>query len=171
MNRERTMDLVIIAAVADNGVIGHNGELPWHYPQDLKHFRAETIGSPVIMGRKTFESIEKRLGQPLPERKNIVLTRNGVSSDQERVIEVGSIDEALEEAKNESKEQAYVIGGRSTYEEFLNRGIVDYLLITHIPRKYNGDTQWPGPDFSELDCIDCRNISEALVVSKYRINP
>jgi len=164
------MDLVIIAAVADNDVIGDNGELPWHYPEDLEHFRDETTGCPVIMGRKTFESIEKRLGQALPERKNIVLTHNGVSSDQKRVVEVGGIDEALGKAKNEGKKQAYVIGGRSIYDQFLNRGIVDRLLITHIPENYNGDTYWPGPDFSELDCISCQTISDELVVSEYKLN-
>jgi dihydrofolate reductase len=130
MNSNDSLEIVIIAAVADNGVIGDNGELPWYYPEDLKHFRRITVCHSVIMGRKTFDSIEERPGGELPKRRNIVLTRQGVSLDQSRVIEARSVDQAVEQAGNKGEQRAYVIGGQSIYEQFLNRGIVDRLLIT-----------------------------------------
>ncbi len=123
-----------IVAASDNGVIGVNGRLPWHFPADLKFFKTTTSGTTVIMGRKTFESIEK----PLPNRENIVISREphvpipGVQF-------VSSIDAAMEKAKNG---KAFIIGGESIYRETLGR--VDGIYLTHIHKNYEGDAFYPG---------------------------
>ncbi len=107
------MKLAIIVAAARNGVIGRNNQLPWHLPQDLKYFKAVTFGKPVIMGRKTYESI----GRPLPGRLNIVVTRDEKWRAADEVIVVNSIDKALkaaEEAVLQSPSglgEAMIIGG------------------------------------------------------------
>ena len=109
------MKLAIIVAAAKNGVIGRNNQLPWHLPQDLKYFKSVTLGKPVIMGRKTYESI----GKPLPGRPNIVITRSKDWSAAEGVIVARSFEQALFEDKSllaaESADEAIVIGGAEIY--------------------------------------------------------
>jgi len=161
------MEVVLVAAVAANGVIGDSGGLPWHYPEDLKHFKEVTMGHPVIMGRKTFDGIVEQLGEALPGRTNVVLTRHGISSEQEEVCEAGSVDEALRIAEGADGRSAYVVGGGSVYDQFLNQGVADRLLITHIPEAYDGDTRWPGTDFGELDRVDQYDLGEGLTVATY----
>ena len=128
------MKLSIIAAVASNGVIGNNGKLPWDLPDDLIHFRRKTNGFPVIMGRKTFESI----GKPLSGRENIIVTRN-LDYKQEGCIVVHSLDEAIIAAQHRS--EAFVIGGESLYEEALT--CADMLYLTQINKDFYGDTYFP----------------------------
>lgn len=116
------MEKCIIVAVADNGAIGVRGELPWHLSEDLKYFKRVTLGSPVIMGRTTFDSI----GRPLPGRKNIVLTsRPGLP---ETVCAVKSPQEAFTAA--EGSEKCFVIGGATIYGQLLT--CVDKLYVTHV---------------------------------------
>ena len=138
------MDLAIIAAVADNGVIGRDGEMPWHYPADLAHFKETTMGHPVIMGRVTYESISDQLGGPLPGRTNVVLTRSGVEAPEE-VVQVESVDAAVEAAADAAAEAgaqaAFVAGGATVYEQFLPRA--DRLVITEVPGEPAGDTRFP----------------------------
>lgn len=134
------MEIVLIAAVARNGVIGNNGEMPWYYPEDLKHFKRITMGSPVIAGRKTHESIIERLGHPLPGRTSIVLTRTGVP-DHEDVIEVDSVEAALTAAEQTMCEEVFVIGGATVYEQFLPEA--DTMILTEINEEYTGDTYFP----------------------------
>ncbi|MFB6295342.1 MAG: dihydrofolate reductase [Halobacteriales archaeon] len=150
------MDLALVAAVAENGVIGADGEMPWHYPADLEHFRETTTGHPVIMGRTTFERIVDRLGEPLPERTSVVLTTRGPEGiavdlggdaggaaleDREDVFVADSIEAAIAAAEGTGADVAYVIGGGSVYEQFLPRA--DRLLITEIPETCEGDTYFP----------------------------
>ena len=147
------MKIAIIAAVADNGVIGAGGELPWHYPADLRHFKQTTMGRPVIMGRRTFESIVDRIGEPLSGRTSVVLTTRGIDGgdvdrnptdigpDSGVAVAVDSIESAIAAAERTGADVAYVIGGASVYEQFLSRA--DRLLITEIEEAYEGDTHFP----------------------------
>ena len=137
------IELVIVAAIAENGVIGNGGEMPWHYPEDLRRFRETTMGHPVVMGRRTFESILDRLGEPLPGRTNVVLTTNP-SLLPDGVVAAESIGAAIDAAAETGAGTAYVVGGASVYEQFLPR--VDRLLVTEIAEQYEGDTYFPAFD-------------------------
>jgi dihydrofolate reductase len=137
------MQIIIIVAEA-KGVIGKDGTLPWHFSDDLKRFKDLTIGNPVIMGRKTYESIVKRLGTVLPGRKNIVLSRNKeLKVDGHRV---SSMDEALKVARRSmGSDKVYIIGGETVYEEALP--FADMLEITKIHKEYEGDAFFPKVDW------------------------
>jgi len=130
----------LIAAVAENGVIGADGEMPWHYPADLAHFKETTMGHPVIVGRVTYESISSQIGGPLPGRTNIVLTRSGVDAPEE-VVQVASVDAAVAAAAETGSDTAFVAGGATVYEAFLPRA--DRLVITEVPGEPEGDTRFP----------------------------
>ncbi len=131
------MTRTIIAAVAQNNVIGSKNDLPWYLPEDLKHFKEITTGHTVIMGRKTYESIIARLGKPLPNRKTIVITRNQdyqIPSDVQRY-------DSLEKALQSVTEDVFIIGGASIFKQALP--LVDKLIITHVHKDYPGDTYFP----------------------------
>jgi len=132
--------IVLVAAVAENGVIGADGEMPWHYPADLAHFKQTTMGHPVILGRVTYEAIAARLGGPLPGRTNVVLTRSGVDAPAE-VLQVESVEAAIRTAADTGAETAYVAGGATVYEQFLP--LSDRLVLTEIPERPDGDTLFP----------------------------
>lgn len=146
-------ELVLIAAVAADGTIGDDGEMPWHHPADLAHFKETTLGGVVILGRRTHESIVARLGSALPGRTTIVLTRQAPATvvdedavpDDSAVLTADSIDAAVA-AAGERSDVAYVAGGASVYEQFLPRA--DRLLITEIPGRYDGDTPFPAVDWT-----------------------
>jgi dihydrofolate reductase len=139
------MTLSIIVATARNGVIGKDNQLPWHLPQDLKYFREKTTGKPVIMGRKTFESI----GKPLPNRVNIVITRNKDWS-RDGIIVVHDLAEAIKAAGNirvdGSEFEIMVIGGAEIYKSALP--MADRVYLTHINRDVDGDASFPVLDDS-----------------------
>jgi dihydrofolate reductase len=140
------LTVALIAAVAENGVIGVDGEMPWHYPADLRHFKQTTTGHPVIMGRRTYESIVARIGGPLPGRTNIVLSRREREYD-DAVHVVDSVSEALSAAREVVSVDdgvVYVIGGASVYDQFLP--VADRLVITEIPTEPDGDTVFPAWD-------------------------
>ena len=137
------MKLSLIVATAHDNVIGRNNELPWHLPQDLKYFKAVTLGKPIIMGRKTFESI----GKPLPGRTNIVVTRQKdwnfsgvlVAKSIEDAIEIG---QAFRGEQNSITEEMMVIGGAEIYRSALP--IADRVYITKIDAKIDGgDAHFP----------------------------
>ena len=129
------MKVYLIAAVAENGVIGANGGMPWHLPADMKHFKEATKGHPVIMGRKTWESLGK--WKPLPDRVNIVITQTPNYEAKGGVV-VDSFEAAYAEAQTSSPEKAFVIGGSEIYR--LAEPHVDYMILTEIHRPFNGDT-------------------------------
>ena len=131
--------LYLVAAVAANGVIGDAGKLPWHLPEDLKHFRSLTFGHPVIMGRRTWESLSK----PLPGRENIVVTRT-----PDYAAPGASIASTLEAAVAlcSGAPTAFVIGGGELYAAALP--CADGLVITEIQRDYEGDARFPEYDRS-----------------------
>ncbi|QKQ98622.1 dihydrofolate reductase [Candidatus Nanohaloarchaea archaeon] len=131
------MERIIIAAVAENNVIGKDGEIPWHIPEDLKHFKEKTTGHPVIMGRKTFESLPEDY-RPLPSRTNIVLTKSGIDREDIRVAE--SLEEAYSIAE-EIDDKAFIIGGASVYKQALPDA--DRMVLTEVHREVDGDTYFP----------------------------
>ena len=133
------MKKIIIAALAENRVIGKNGDIPWDLPEDMKHFKEKTMGHPVIMGRKTFQSFPESV-RPLPGRTNIVLTRSGFEPEDESVKVMNSLEEAYELAE-EFAEKAFVIGGSSVYEQALETA--DRMVLTEVQRKVDGDTFFP----------------------------
>ncbi|MFK3858689.1 MULTISPECIES: type 3 dihydrofolate reductase [Pseudoalteromonas] len=124
----------MIAAMAKNRVIGQDNNMPWHLPADLQHFKAVTMNKPVIMGRKTFESI----GRPLPGRRNIVISRN--TDYTAAGIDVVASPEAAISLVCESDE-VMVIGGGNVYQQFLKSA--DTLYLTFIDLDVAGDTQFP----------------------------
>ncbi|WP_024611648.1 type 3 dihydrofolate reductase [Pseudoalteromonas sp. TB64] len=128
------MIISMIAAMANNRVIGLDNKMPWHLPADLQHFKKVTTGKPVIMGRKTFESI----GRPLPGRRNIIITRN--SEYQAVGIETVTTPEAALELVCDV-EEVMIIGGGNIYQQFLER--TDRLYLTFIDLDVKGDTQFP----------------------------
>ena len=141
MNKPR---IVIIAAMAaKNRVIGNKNKLPWHIPADLKRFRKLTVGHPVLMGRKTFQSIIARNGQPLPQRKNIVLSSNPTLFQHPDVAVYATLDEALANLKTALK--VSIIGGETVYRATLP--IADELELTLVEGAYFGDAFFP--DFSD----------------------
>lgn len=125
--------LSLIVAVAQNGVIGDRNALLWHISEDLKHFKALTSGHPVVMGRKTYES----LGRPLPNRTNVVITRQNIEIPGCRVVH--SLDEAL--ALFPGDEEVFIIGGAQIYAEALPRA--DRFYLTRVFHDYEGDTRFP----------------------------
>lgn len=133
------MELVLVVAAAENGVIGKDGAMPWHLPADLRHFRRITMGKPVIMGRKTWHSI----GRPLPGRQNIVLTRDRAFHGTGATI-VSSLDEALAAAG--AAAEAMVIGGAEIYA--LARPLATRIELTRIHAAPEGDTYFPEPEAS-----------------------
>jgi dihydrofolate reductase len=125
--------LIAIVAMSANRVIGREGKLPWHYPEDLKFFKRTTLGHPILMGRATFDSI----GRPLPGRQNIVLSRTMAPREGVTVIrEVSELSQVCGEA-----ETVFVIGGARVYEELLPQ--CDGLYLTYITKDYEGDVLLP----------------------------
>lgn len=140
MTPDQTPSIILIAAVAEeNRVIGDGQELPWHLPEDLKHFKALTRGHALLMGRKTFESIVHQFGGPLPERRLLVLTSKGRLPGFPDVEAYASTDEALEAAADEPV--LFIGGGAGVYEQFLERA--DRLELTLVEGHYEGDTYFP----------------------------
>jgi dihydrofolate reductase len=135
------MKLALIAVVARNGAIGRNNALLVHLSEDLKHFKRTTLGCPVVMGRKTFESV----GRPLPGRRNIVVTRNA-QWQADGVEAAPSLDAALKLVADVPK--AFVIGGGELYAQALPRA--DELVLTELDREFDGDTFFPAWDRREF---------------------
>lgn len=149
------MTLAAIVAHDPNLVIGKDGDLPWHYPEDLKYFKRTTMGHPLIMGRVVFEELFE---EPLPGRENIVLSR---SRNYDHVPTFSSFDDALEYVKDE--ELVFLIGGGEVYRQFLNR--CDKLFVTEIHQEYEGDTYFPeyrdeiGTTWKEIKREDKQDLS------------
>jgi dihydrofolate reductase len=148
------MIISLIAAMAEQRIIGKDNQMPWHLPADLAWFKRNTINKPVIMGRKTYQSI----GRPLPGRHNIVLSRQ--AGDDDRVTWVTSVSQAL--AAVGEADEVMIIGGENIYRQFLP--VANRLYITHIEAELDGDAAFPdySPEqwqsvFSESHDADERN--------------
>ena len=136
----------LIVAKASNNVIGNKNNLIWHLPNDLKHFKTITTGHPIIMGRKTYES----LGRPLPNRTNIIITRDQSFSD-DKIIVTHSLDQALEKAKD-INEDVFIIGGGEIYKQAME--YVDVIYITEVHHEFNGDTYFPEIDEESFEEVE-----------------
>jgi dihydrofolate reductase len=151
------MEISLIAAVAEHNVIGGGNAMLWHIPEDFKYFKSVTIGKPIIMGRKTFDSI----GRPLPGRLNIVITRQtGWAADGATVAV--SLEDAIKIAEKTGASEAMVIGGAQIYAAALPFATTVYL--THIQKVYTGDAVFPALDpnvwqeVSRIKGQDCAQI-------------
>ncbi|KON87516.1 dihydrofolate reductase [Sporosarcina globispora] len=132
-------------AMDENRVIGKDNKLPWHLPEDLKFFKRTTMGHPIAMGRKTWDSI----GRPLPGRENIVITRNESFSCEGCTV-LNSIDE-LQKYSGEKEDEIFVIGGAEIFKAILPAA--DRLYLTMIYDQFEGDTYFPEVDMSEWDLL------------------
>lgn len=139
------MQICIIAAIAENGIIGRKGDLPWYMPEDLKRFRALTTGHHILMGRKTWQSI----GKPLPDRQSVVITRNSGYEAQGAQV-ASSLDEAVQLVKND--DQAFIIGGEQIYN--LALPIADRFYLTRVHAQVAGDVYFPYVDWSQWRKIE-----------------
>jgi dihydrofolate reductase len=136
------MRISLVVAVSNNGVIGDKSTIPWDIPEDRKYFKSLTMSHPILMGRKTYESI----GGPLPGRLNIVITRQrdydpGRTEGSAPCMVVRSIDEAMESAKAEETDEIFIIGGAQIYKQFLPKA--DRVYMTQIHHHFKGDTHFP----------------------------
>ena len=135
----------LIVAIADNGVIGYENKMPWHIPAELKYFKARTMGKPIIMGRKTFES----LGRVLPGRPHVVISRSQLKLPQ-NCYPVSSLPAAIDRAQSLTEgDEVVVIGGAEIYRQALD--LVDRLYITEVHLQPQGDTFFP-----EIDSLQWR---------------
>lgn len=133
-------ELVIIAALAENDrLIGRGRELPWHIPEDLKRFKRMTSGHPLMMGRRTFESVVHQFGGPLPNRRNVVISSTGDVMEHPDVEVVSSISDALQATKDE--DLVFVGGGGTIYSQMLDRA--DRMELTLVEGDFEGDTYFP----------------------------
>ncbi|MBK9099531.1 MAG: dihydrofolate reductase [bacterium] len=133
------MKLIIIAAIAENNVIGKtNGEMPWHVKEEFQHFKQTTLGSPVIMGRKTFET----LGKPLKGRENIIVTRNkNFKVEFDETVLTHSLNEAIEYCKSNKYEKAFIIGGGNIYKQAMS--LADEMILSFMKFKADGEVTFP----------------------------
>ncbi|HEY9396857.1 MAG TPA: dihydrofolate reductase [Burkholderiales bacterium] len=134
----------LLVAVADNGVIGRDNQLPWHLPADLKRFKRLSVGKPIVMGRKTWDS----LGRPLPDRRNIVVTRNPDFQAPGAEV-VTSLDDAIKRAGD--AEEIVVIGGGEIFK--LSLPIADRIYYTHVRANVEGDAYFPDIDWNQWQAV------------------
>jgi dihydrofolate reductase len=139
------MMISMIAALSTNGAIGRDNALPWHLPEDLRYFKKITMGKPLLMGRKTFESI----GRPLPNRENLVLTRRKAEPVPE-VHFFPDLDSALAWAREQGFAECFVAGGEAVYREALESA--DRILLTRVEAEPEGDVFFPALDETRWRC-------------------
>jgi len=154
VNENAVMHISLIAAVADNGVIGKDNDLVWSLPDDMSFFKASTRGRHVIMGRKNYESIPHKY-RPLPGRTNIILSRDS-EYDASPAKLSPSLESALDTARNAGETNCFIIGGGQIYKKSLELDVVDTMYITHVHGKPKGDAFFPEFDSSlwEMRVID-----------------
>ena len=155
------MNIALIVAMSGDGTIGDKGKIPWHISDDLKRFKRLTMGHPIVMGRKTYESI----GKPLPGRTNIVLTRSAHFIAPPGVLKFDSLDAALDHCRQQGEELVFIVGGSDVYKQALPHA--DQLFITEVHQRLTGDTKFPDYDRSQWievareDAPDCSFVEYA----------
>lgn len=144
------MILSLLVAADEQNLIGKNNQLPWHLPNDLRYFKNQTWGMPILMGRKTFESI----GKPLQGRKSIVITRNG-NWKQEGVEVVHSLEEAVSTAEAWGAKEVFVIGGAEIFNTSFDRA--DRIYLTRIHHRFEGDAWFPALEEAQWTLVRRRD--------------
>ncbi len=148
---KKEIKISIIAAVAKNGVIGNGGDIPWYLPSDFAFFKKTTLGKPIIMGRKTFDSI----GKPLPKRTNIVVSRDN-NYQRDDVIVIDSLEKAIEKAKMIAKadgiDEIMIIGGAEIYRQAMP--LANRLYISHVELNPKGDSFFPIIDKDQWEMLE-----------------
>lgn len=150
-DRQRRPRISLIAALAENRVIGRQGNLPWHLPADLRRFKALTMGHTLVMGRRTFESI----GRALPGRRSLVLSRDPDYRPAAEVEVVGSLEEALDRARAAGEDEVFIIGGAEVYRAALPLAHRLYLTLVHA--EVEGDVRFPEVDLGEWRLLEERH--------------
>ena len=146
---DMTVELITVAAVAENGVIGQDGEIPWpSIPADKRQYRARIADWPVILGRRTFDSMR----EDLPGTAQIVLSRSASEYDIESAHYAGGIDDTVETVESLGYDRAYVIGGAGIYDLF--QPVVDRMVLSRVPGEYDGDAYFPDWDRTEWIVVD-----------------
>jgi len=156
------MKLVLIAALAPDGTIGDAGTIPWHISDDLRRFKKRTLGHPVIMGRKTWQS----LGRPLPGRTNIILTRDATLPLPAEVVRFADLATALDYCRDRGDPTAFIIGGAEVYR--LALPLADELVLTHVRQPVTGDTKFPAFDRAEWKEVSREETAECAFVDYVR---
>ena len=156
------MRIIIISAIAQNGVIGKaNGEMPWHEKEEFQHFKQTTFGYPIIMGRKTFET----LGKPLKGRENIIVTRNdNFKIDFEETRLSHSLQEAIEYCKSKNSEKAFIIGGGQIYKQAIS--IADEMILSFMKFKADGEVKFPEINYDEWS-LESTEDREKFEIKRY----
>lgn len=158
------MTVTIVVAMGANRVIGADESIPWHLPEDLANFKRITLGHPMVMGRKTFDSI----GRALPGRTTIVVTRQ-TSWAADGVVVAGDLDEALAQAA-QLDDAVFIVGGGQIYAESMSRQLVDTMIVTQVRATPDGDTRFPEIDLDEWEQTDLEDF-EAFSVATYTRRP
>jgi dihydrofolate reductase len=140
----------LIVAKAENNTIGKDNDMCWHLPREFKHFKQETLGCPIIMGRKNFESLPIK---PLPKRTNIIVSRNENYKVLEGCKLTNSIEKALDIAREENPEKVFVIGGGQIYKQAIESDLLDEMVITTVHDSFEGDAFFPEFDESKWKVI------------------
>lgn len=154
----------LFVAHANDYVIGYENDMPWHLPKELAYFKKRTMGRPIVMGRKTFESI----GRVLPGRLNVVITRNEAYEVPEGVERYTSIEEALDSLEARFEEEIMVIGGAEIFNRTIDRA--DKMYITKIDHTYEGDTFFPAydlEDWTEIEASETYTNDEGVPYTSY----
>ena len=146
--------IALVVAAADNNVIGKDNAMPWHIPEDFKHFKAVTMGKPCIMGRKTFESILESLGKPLPGRVNIIVSRTNYQ--HAGALTCKDLEEAVGQAAKTGADEICIVGGGQIYAQALEGGFADKIYLTRVHHSPDGDAYFPalGPAWVETSRDD-----------------
>ena len=154
--------VALIVAMSEDGTIGDKGRIPWHISDDLKRFKRLTMGHPIIMGRKTYES----LGKPLPGRTNIVLSRSASYRAAEGVLVFRELDAALSHCRQQGEGFVFIVGGGDVYRQALP--LADKLFVTEVHQRVSGDTKFPDYDHSQWIEVARKNGSECSFVEYAR---
>ena len=158
------MRIVIIVAIAKNGVIGKaNGEMPWHIKEDFQHFKKTTMGFPIIMGRKSFES----LGKPLPGRENIIVTRNtNLKYDFNGIKIFYSLQDAVDYSRSLNKDKIFITGGGEIYNQSIS--FADEMIISHMKFDVVGEVKFPDFNVDDWKIISREKKKEFEIVTYLR---
>lgn len=156
------MRIIIISAIAQNGVIGTaKGEMPWHVKEEFAHFKSTTLGSPIIMGRKTFET----LGKPLKGRLNIIVTHSETFQVEDTIVH-NSLLSAVDFCSKEKYEKIFVIGGREIYSQAIP--LADEMILSFMKFNAEGEILFPEYDENDWQKTDERNFEQFSVVTFVR---